>query len=139
MNANNTVLLIGRIGETPNLEKTRTGKSAVKIDIAVTDNYKDANGEYPTEWHTVKMYGATAEYAARAFHKGTLIAVGGKLKKDTWKTDAGRTESRTYVLAETVTKLADSPKQRATAPADDVPQFDTGTVDAGIDNDDLPF
>lgn len=139
MNANNMVLLIGRLGDTPVLEKTKNGKSATQFDIAVKDNYPDANGEYPAEWHKVKIYGNTADYAVRNFRKGTLIAVGGKLKKDRWKTDAGRTATETYVLAESVNKLADSPKQRDTAPTEEAPQFDTGAVDAGIGDDDLPF
>lgn len=138
----NTATVIGRLPEDPKQEVTKNGKAFVKTSIA-TDDGKDAQGNKVTQWLTIRIYGQPAEFLAKYCRKGDLIAVNGKNKRDRWKDANGRTVSEQYIQAESVVKLATSPKQPvtdATANTADNsrPEFDSGAYNA-VTPDDLPF
>lgn len=140
--ANNIALTIGRFGKDPKQEMTRNNKPYVRFSLGVDDG-KDANGKRLTQWLEFRAYGSTAEYITKYCHKGDMIAVHGKNRRDTWKDDSNRTHAEQYVLAESVVKLTTSPKQPDTGTtaynADNSrPEFDTGAYDA-VTPDDLPW
>ncbi len=127
----NTANATGRLGNDPTPQKTKTGTTYVRFDIAIADG-KTETGEDSTQWITVKAYGKTADIIA-TYHKGDLIAVLGKNRKDKWKQDnATRTEQ--YILAETVVRLEKARRKTET----EYDGFDTGTP-VEITEDELPF
>merc|ERR1711939_1046041 len=73
------MILVGRIGATPNVGTTRNDKPYVSYKIATTDPYvPPREGEEPTQpttsWHTIFAYGPAVE-RLQTLEKGTLVMV----------------------------------------------------------------
>ncbi len=82
MNAlRNKVLLIGNLGQDPDVKSIDKGKKLARISIATNETYKNAKGEKvtDTQWHNVVAWGKTAEIMEKYLKKGSEVAVEGKL------------------------------------------------------------
>lgn len=82
MNAlRNKVLLIGNLGQDPDVKSIDGGKKLARISIATNETYKNAKGEKVTEtqWHNAVAWGKTAEIMEKFLKKGSEVAVEGKL------------------------------------------------------------
>ena len=96
----NHVTLLGRVGTDPELRSTKSGTAVVQLRLA-TDHYSK-NGPAETDWHSVVVWGKTAEAVARYVHKGDRVHVTGRLQQHSWQTDSGERRSRTEVHASEV-------------------------------------
>ena len=98
----NHATLLGRVGADPDLRSTKSGTAVVQLRL-VTDRYsKSAEGQSETDWHSVVVWGKTAEAVARYVRKGDLVHVTGRLQQHNWQTDSGERRSRTEVHASEV-------------------------------------
>lgn len=82
MNAlRNKVQLIGNLGNAPEIRNTESGKKLVKFSVATNEIYNNSKGEKvkETQWHNVIAWGKLAEIAEKYLHKGSEIAVEGRL------------------------------------------------------------
>lgn len=77
----NFVLLVGRLGNTPEVKNFENGK-VVNFSLATNGNYKDKTGKLveKTDWHKVVANGKLAEIAEKYLKKGDLISLQGKLQ-----------------------------------------------------------
>ena len=76
----NSVRLIGRAGNTPEVTKFENGIK-VSLSLATSDYYYNAEKEKveTTQWHHLIAWGKTAEIIQKYVEKGKEIAVEGKL------------------------------------------------------------
>lgn len=90
-NLRNKVQLIGNLGNDPEIKIFDSGKKKVKLSLATSDNYKNANGEKveQTQWHTVIGWGKTAEIAEKYLKKGSEVAIDGKLQYRSYDDSSG--------------------------------------------------
>lgn len=82
MNAlRNKVQLIGNLGMNPEIKNLDGGKKLAKMSIATNESYKNSKGEKITEtqWHNLIAWGKTAEVIEKYLHKGSEVAIEGKL------------------------------------------------------------
>lgn len=87
-NGVNKVILIGNLGDDPELKYFENGGKIAKVSLATTESYRDRNsGERvdQTEWHRVEFNDKLAGIVEQYLKKGSTIYVEGKLKKDTWQ------------------------------------------------------
>lgn len=77
----NSVLLIGNIGQDPDVKELTGGKKVAKFSIATSETYTNEKGEKTTEtqWHTVVAWGKQAEFIEKHVKKGNEVAIEGKL------------------------------------------------------------
>jgi len=77
----NKVLLIGYLGNYPEIKVIAGEKKFVRFSMATNENYNNAKGEKVTEtqWHQVVGWGNPAEIAEKFLKKGSHIAIQGKL------------------------------------------------------------
>lgn len=75
---------IGRMVKDPNLRQTQSGKSVVSFSIAVDRDFKSRDGERKTDFINIVAWGSSADFVARYFSKGDMIAVEGRLKIRSW-------------------------------------------------------
>lgn len=73
----NQVMLIGNIGNTPELRTTQKGIKVTNFSIATTERRK--NSQSSTQWHHVVAWAEIAEYAAKHIKKGNLVLITGTL------------------------------------------------------------
>ncbi len=83
----NKVILVGNLGEDPDVRYMPNGNPVAKISLATSESYKDKNtGQMveKTEWHRVIFFGKLAEIAGEYCRKGSQIYVEGKLQTRKW-------------------------------------------------------
>lgn len=76
----NQMTVIGNVGKTPELRKTKTGQEIVHFSVAVTET-RTIDGERlkHTEWFAVTFWGRNAETAAKFLKAGNSVWVQGRL------------------------------------------------------------
>ena len=89
----NLCILTGRLTENPELKTTDGQISVTRFSIAVQRNYKDKDGEYPTDFINCVAWRGTAEFISKYFKKGSMITVDGsyETRKYTDKNNNNRT------------------------------------------------
>lgn len=100
----NKVILLGHLGQDPEMRNTQGGNAICNMRLATSDKYKDRDGNMQerTEWHTVVVFGRTAEAVHRFCKKGKQVYVEGRLQTRKWTDKAGAERYSTEVVAEDV-------------------------------------
>lgn len=136
----NKVILIGNLGQDPELRHTQSGTPVMTVRIATTESYlKNDKRHERTEWHTIVIWGNRAMGLAKILSKGARIGVEGKLQTRSWEDKQGNKRYSTEVLATNVilcggSTKANKPEDERDAPPDDAPG------DASfVQGDDFPF
>ena len=83
----NKVILIGRLVNTPELNKTANDKSVARATLAVNRRYKGQNGEREADFVNVIVWGKLAETLASYATKGSLISLDGELRTRRYEKD----------------------------------------------------
>lgn len=106
-NSVNKAIIVGRMGQKPELKYTPAQTAVTNITIATNESRRDANGNNieSTEWHRVVVFGKTAEFVANYLDKGALIYVDGRLQTRSWEDRDGVKKYTTEIVALTVTPL----------------------------------
>ena len=99
----NKVELLGRVGTEPEMKYTPNGTAVTNLRLA-TDRYR-RDGEDATDWHTVIVWGKTAEAVNQYVTKGQRVYVAGRLVQNTWEGDDGQRRHRTEVHTQEVVFL----------------------------------
>lgn len=98
----NKVILIGNLGQDPELQKTNSGMSVVKLSIATARRGKTQE----TDWHNITCFGQTAENVAKYLSKGRRVYVEGRLQYSQWTDDkSGQKRKRAEIIADNITFL----------------------------------
>ena len=93
----NKVEIIGRVGKEPEVRHTQTAIKVVNLTVAVSESWKDAQGQKQerTEWVPVVVF-TKSDYIERYCYKGDLVYVCGKMQTRNYEKD-GRKERRVFV------------------------------------------
>lgn len=93
----NKAMLIGNIGNDPEIKVTQGGRKRATFSLATSRKFKDANGETreQTDWHSVVACGKSADIIERlGLRKGTTLYVEGAIVYRSW--DDRETGQRRY-------------------------------------------
>ena len=106
-NSVNKAIIVGRMGQKPELKYTPAQTAVTNITIATNETRRDSNGNNidSTEWHRVVVFGKTAEFVANYLDKGAMIYVEGRLQTRSWEDRDGVKKYTTEIVAMTVTPL----------------------------------
>lgn len=99
----NRVQLIGRLGKDPESKFTPTGKKVCHFSLAVSNRWKDKNGESKeiTEWVNIEAWGRLGEVCQEYLKKGSLVFAEGRLKTEKYESN-GETKYFTKVVVQTL-------------------------------------
>ncbi len=104
----NKVILIGNLGDDPQVSTLPSGDKVVNFSVATTEKWKDReSGERHkhTEWHRVAIYGNKAERAAEWLSKGSKVYIEGSNRTNRWTGDDGVERFTTNVVCKTFEAL----------------------------------
>ena len=103
----NKVILVGRLGQDPDVRYMPNETAVCNFSLATSSSYKDKTGEKvdQTEWHRIVMFGKVAEIAKEYLKKGSQIFVEGRLQTRKWQTKEGQDRYTTEVVAATMQML----------------------------------
>ncbi len=86
----NKVILIGNLGNDPEVRYMPNGNAVANITLATSDSWRDKQtGQMVdrTEWHRVVFFGKLAEIAGEYLRKGSKVYVEGRLQTREWEKD----------------------------------------------------
>ncbi|MBT7480016.1 MAG: single-stranded DNA-binding protein [Gammaproteobacteria bacterium] len=98
----NKVILVGNLGNDPDVTYTADGRAIANISLATTDSWKDKNtGEQQdrTEWHRVVFFNRLAEIVSEYLKKGAQVYVEGRLQTSKWQDQSGADRYTTEIVA----------------------------------------
>lgn len=99
----NVSALTGRITKDLDLRYTQAGKAVASFILAVNRPFTNQNGENEADFITCVVWGKTAETMANTLHKGSLIAVEGRIQTRNYENQQG---TRVYVTEVVVTTFS---------------------------------
>ncbi len=148
----NKVILIGNLGQDPEVKYMPNGNAVANITVATSESWKDKNtGEQvdKTEWHRVVFFRRLAEIVGEYLKKGSKIYIEGKLQTRKWQDKNGKDNWTTEIIASEMQMLdsrgggSSDFNQSQGAPAQSAPQSapsQAAPAPANNDfDDDIPF
>lgn len=149
----NKVILVGNLGNDPEIRYAPSGDAIANLSIATSESWKDKNtGEKKekTEWHRVVLFGKKAELAGEYLRKGSKVYLEGKLQTRKWTDKEGQDKYTTEVVLQNYggemqfldsrsggEYSAPAPSQAQSAPAASAPAKQPAMADDF--DDDIPF
>ena len=96
----NKAMVIGHLGQDPEIRYTPAGMPVVSLSVATDEMYLDKDGKRQerTEWHRIVVVGKMALTCHEYLKKGRQVFVEGRLKTREWETN-GTTGRRTEIVA----------------------------------------
>lgn len=78
----NKVILLGNLGADPEVRYTQSGQPVCSLRMATNEvwNDRDGNRQERTEWHSITVWGKTAELCGQYLEKGRQVYVEGRLQ-----------------------------------------------------------
>lgn len=98
----NKVILIGNLGNDPEVRYLPNGGAVANLTVATSETWRDKNtGENKemTEWHRVVMYRRLAEIAGEYLKKGSKVYLEGRLQTRKWQGQDGQDRYTTEIIA----------------------------------------
>lgn len=92
----NTITVVGRIGQEPELHTLANGQEVLNFRVATNERKRAADGTFsdgPTSWFQVAAWGNLARNAQLSFHRGQRVVVHGILRVTEFQPQGG---GRTY-------------------------------------------
>lgn len=99
----NKVILVGNLGNDPEIRYMPNGGAVANITIATSESWRDkGTGEQreKTEWHRVVLFGKLAEVAGEYLRKGSQVYVEGQLQTRKWQDQSGQDRYSTEVVVQ---------------------------------------
>ena len=101
----NKVILLGRLGQDPELKYTPSGAAVCNFSLATSETWTDKNSgqkNEKTEWHRIVVWGKLAELCNQYLAKGRQAFVEGRLQTRSWDDQNGQKRYTTEINATTV-------------------------------------
>jgi single-strand DNA-binding protein len=134
----NKAMLIGRLGQDPELKYTQSGIAVAKFSLATSQQWKDQDGntQDKTEWHNVVAWRRLAEICAEYLKKGSKVYLEGSLSTSSWEDENKKKHYKTEVVLNDMIML-DSKGASADVSAGNT--VEDSSASSGAKDDDLPF
>ena len=131
-NSLNKVLLIGRVGNDPEIKQMQNGKSVARLSVATSETWKDKNSgerKEKTEWHRVVIFNeGLVSVVQKYLKKGAMVYIEGQLNTNKYTDSSGQEKYSTQIVLQgynsTLTMLGS--------------KSSSGSTENKIDNSQLP-
>ncbi len=144
----NKVILIGNLGQDPEIRHMQDGTAVANFSIATTDSWKkDGETNERTEWHKIVAWRRLAEICGEYLHKGDRVYIEGRLQTRKWEGRDGDTMYTTEVVAREMQMLGGGRGDgnyggggnAPVGPSSDAQPAGPSPTDSGVTDDDIPF
>lgn len=108
MSGVNKVIIVGRLGQDPEIRYMPDGKAVANLSVATSESWKDkqtGQKQEKTEWHRIVIFGKLAEIAGEYLSKRSQAYFEGKLQTRKWQDKNGQDKYTTEVIANTMQML----------------------------------
>jgi single-strand DNA-binding protein len=146
MSGVNKVILVGNLGNDPEIRRLNSGDNVANISVATSEKWKDKNTgakQERTEWHRVVFFGRLAEIVSEYLSKGSKIYVEGSLRTNKWQDKDGNDRYTTEIVAREMQMLDSKGSGGGQQKSDDqyggYPEASAQPPEAAGDDSDIPF
>jgi single-strand DNA-binding protein len=151
VNSLNKVILVGRLGQKPELRMLpQKDRSVARFSLATNErvfNPSTNESSVRTEWHKIVVWGKLAEFCERYLDQGKQVLIEGKLRTRSWQDREGNKRTTTEIEAQSIVLLGKregAPEAEGIAEpaarAQDFPGEEENPAPAGGEGDDeVPF
>jgi len=96
----NKVMLIGNVGNDPEIRATSSGARVAKLSLATNRSWSDRSGQQQekTEWHRLTVFGRLVDIVEQWVHKGDRLYVEGRIEYSQTQDDQGGTKYWTDIV-----------------------------------------
>lgn len=104
----NRVIILGNLGNDPDVRTMPNGDMVTKISVATSESWVDKNTnerKTQTEWHSIVFYRRQAEVAGEYLRKGSKVYVEGRLKTRKWQDQNGQDRYTTEIQGDVLQML----------------------------------
>ena len=91
----NNVILLGRLGQNPEVRQTQTGTTVATLSLATNEIVRE---ETQTEWHRVIVFGKAAETIQQYSKKGDQLFIEGRIRTSKWQDKEGNNRYSTEII-----------------------------------------
>lgn len=138
----NSVTLVGRLVKDVETRYTQGEKATAiaRFTIAVDRKFKDADGNYGADFIPCTVFGKTAEFVDKYFHKGMKIGITGRIQTGSYTNKDGVKVYTTDVVVNEAEFVESKNSNEANSTSGNKPadNYDFLNIPAGIEED-LPF
>ncbi len=143
----NKVILVGNLGQDPEMRYTPGGTGVCSFSVATNERWtgKDGSKQEKTQWHRIVVWGKLGELCSQYLTKGRTVYIEGRIEYRDWNDKEGNKRTSTEIIASNVQFLGggagkgpreagETPRASSSAPAssnqDNLPEFE---------DEDIPF
>lgn len=110
----NSVKLIGRIGQDPEVKTLDKGNKVATFSLATSDSYtaRDGSKQEQTQWHNIVVWGNLATVCEKYLKKGKEIAIDGRLTYRNWEDKNGTKRTSTEIVANELLFVGSNPESK---------------------------
>lgn len=102
----NQIVLVGRLVKSPEVIETESGKSMTYLTLAIPRSFKNADGEYDTDFIDCVLWNTVAETTSEYCKQGDLIGIKGRVQSRMVEDEDGNNYKKIEIVAEKVTFLS---------------------------------
>lgn len=143
----NKVIIVGNLGNDPEMRTMPNGEAVANISVATSESWNDKNtGERRelTEWHRIVFYRRQAEVCGQYLRKGSKVYIEGRLRTRKWQDQNGQDRYTTEIQGDVLQMLDSRNSSNGYEGKQTANQQQTTSVSPPIppsDNfdDDIPF
>lgn len=106
----NKVMLIGNVGNDPEIRATSSGARVAKLSLATNRSWSDRSGQQQekTEWHRLTFFGRLVDIVEQWVKKGDRLYVEGRIEYSQTQDDQGGTRYWTDIVVQEMLMLGSS-------------------------------
>ncbi len=142
----NKVILIGNVGNDPEVKYVEQDVPVARFRLATTESYRAKNGEKveTTEWHNIVLWRGLAKVVEQYVKKGSKLYIEGKITYRQYEQE-GVTKYFTEIVANNMTMLDSKGSRDGTTVSTEDSSRPTGQPSTSPEgdepegDDDLPF
>ncbi len=143
MSGVNKVILVGRLGNDPEIKTIPNGQTVARLSLATSESWtgKDGQKQERTEWHRIVVWGRQAENCGKHLSKGRQVYIEGRLQTRSWEDPQGQKKYSTEIVASTVQFLGAGGAEKGSSSSSQDQGFNDFGPEPSFDNsaDEIPF
>lgn len=104
----NKVIIVGNLGNDPEMRQTQGGDAVATISVATSESWKDkqtGQEQTRTEWHRCVAFKRTAEIIGEYLKKGSKVYIEGQLRTRKWQDNNGQDRYTTEIMVKNLQML----------------------------------
>ncbi|NSM10606.1 single-stranded DNA-binding protein [Moraxella bovoculi] len=114
MSSVNKVIIVGRLGNDPEVRQFQNGGGVTNISVATSERWTDKNNgerKEQTEWHRISLFNRLGEIAAQYLRKGSMVYIEGSLQTRKYTDQQGIERYSTEIRASEMRMLSSNNEQ----------------------------